>query len=274
MSGPSATRDDRVLGFTRGLSLFIAPFLVVAFVILYLLPGRTDHLWAWTIPVRMTSMVLASAYLGGAYFFLRVLREHRWSAMRAGFPPVAFFSGLLGVATVVHWDKFAHGNPAFWIWATLYFTAPPLVVVAFVRNQRYAGSPASGEPVLGPVVRGTVALFGVGALVTGLVMFVRPTTMIGQWPWALTPLTCRVMGAVFCLAAAGLAAWFDPRWETVRLMSEVTVVMLVLILVAAVRARAELDAGRALTWPLALGVGVLLLGSLALQWRHRRTAPL
>ena len=31
-------RDDRVLGYTRGLSLFIIPFLLVAFVILYVFP--------------------------------------------------------------------------------------------------------------------------------------------------------------------------------------------------------------------------------------------
>ena len=39
--------DDRVLPFTRGLSLFIAPFLVVAFVILYVFPGQTTRLWAF-----------------------------------------------------------------------------------------------------------------------------------------------------------------------------------------------------------------------------------
>ena len=266
-------RDDRVLGYTRGLSLFITPFLLVAFVILYLFPTRTDRLWSWTIQSTMTSMVLASAYLGGAYFFLRVQRQRRWSAVRAGFPPVTLFSGLLGVATIVHWDKFEHGHPAFWLWAGLYFTAPFLVVAAFVRNQQYAAGPAPGEPVLGPVARAVVGLVGVGALVTGLVMFAWPTTVLDAWPWPLTPLTCRVMAAVFCLASAGVFAWFDPRWVTVRLMSEVTVVMVVLMLVAAVRAHDQLDASKALAWPLVLGVAGLLLGTAALWMRFEWRPP-
>jgi hypothetical protein len=42
----TATRDDHVLTYTRGLSLFIAPFLVVAFVLLYFFPGDTRQLRA------------------------------------------------------------------------------------------------------------------------------------------------------------------------------------------------------------------------------------
>ena len=110
----------------------------------------------------MTSMVLASAYLGGAYFFLRVQREPRWTPMKFGFPSVALFAGLLGVATVLHWDKFNHEHVAFWLWAGLYFTAPVLVVVAWFRNSRYAARPAPEEPVLSPVVRVVVGLVGAG----------------------------------------------------------------------------------------------------------------
>jgi hypothetical protein len=50
--------DDRVLPCTRGLSLFVVPFLLVAWVILYLFPAHTARLWAWPVQVTMTSMVL------------------------------------------------------------------------------------------------------------------------------------------------------------------------------------------------------------------------
>jgi hypothetical protein len=43
---PAQTRDDRVLPYTRGLSLFILPFLVAGFVILYLFPSHTQRLFA------------------------------------------------------------------------------------------------------------------------------------------------------------------------------------------------------------------------------------
>jgi hypothetical protein len=274
MVGRRSLRDDRVLGYTRGLSLFIVPFLLVAFVILYLFPEKTARLWAWTIPSTMTSMVLASAYLGGAYFFIRVQGEPRWTPMKFGFPSVALFAGLLGVATVLHWDKFNHGHVAFWLWAGLYFIAPVLVVVAWVRNSRYAAPPAPEEPVLSPAVRVVVGLVGAGALVQGLVMFLWPDTVIDAWPWPLTPLTCRVLAACFCLAAAAVGVWFDARWLAIRLMTQVAAVMATLILIAAVRARDELDTSSALAWPLLIGMSFLLLGSAMLwlryEWRPRQ----
>jgi hypothetical protein len=261
-------RDDRVLAYTRGLSLFIVPFLLVAFVILYLFPGDTTRLFAWTIHPTMTPMVLASAYLGGAWFFLRVQRERRWHVVKTGFPSVALFAGLLGVATVLHWDKFNHGHVVFWIWSALYFVAPFLVIGAWLANRRYAAPPTADEQRLGPVSRLVVALVGLGALGQGTVMFLSPDTVIAHWPWLLTPLTCRVIAAIFCLGSAGLGVWVDPRWTTLRLMLEVEVVMVGLILVAAVRGRASLDSGRPLGWVLLVGFVLVLLGSAYLWVAH------
>jgi hypothetical protein len=41
-----STRDDRVLAYTRALSAVIVPFLVGAWVILYLFPDDTKRLFA------------------------------------------------------------------------------------------------------------------------------------------------------------------------------------------------------------------------------------
>jgi hypothetical protein len=264
---PSAG-DDRVLPQTRALALFIMPFLLVAFVILYVFPDDTDRLFAWTIKPTMTAMVLASAYLGGAWFFLRVLREQHWNVVKNGFVSVALFASLLGVATVLHWDKFNHDHPAFWTWAALYFLAPVLVIGVWLMNRQYAAGPTEDEQRVGPTARTTMSLFGLVALGQGVVMFVSPDTVIPHWPWALTPLTCRVIAAIFCLGAAGVGVWFDPRWSTVRLMIEVEVVMLVLMLLAAVRGHAALDPGRALAWPLLVGLVVMVLASAYLWIVH------
>jgi hypothetical protein len=260
--------DDRVLPYTRGVALFIVPFLLVAWVILYLFPGHTAKLWAWPIPVTMTSMVLASAYLGGAYYFLRVLREHHWHAIGTGLLAVTTFASLLGVATVLHWDKFSHGHVSFWLWAGLYFGAPFLVIGAFLANRRHAAPPSPGDVLLRPVERAVVAGVGVLSLVGGVVMFVAPGVVIDLWPWPVTPLTCRVLAATVCLGGAGVGAWLDARWTAVRLMLQVEAVMLLLMLVAAVRASDELVAGRALAWPLLLGVLAMLAGSAYLWVRH------
>jgi hypothetical protein len=262
--------DDRVLGTTRALALFIAPFLLVAFVILYGFPGETERLWSWTIRAHLTSMVLASAYLGGCFFFLRVLRERRWTAMQGGFVAVALFATLLGVATIVHWDKFNHGSVAFWLWAGLYFTAPFLVVAAWLANHAHAAPPTAAEARVGTLPRAFLALTGGWALLTGAALFLLPTWALTWWAWPLTPLTSRVIGATFCLGSASLVLVRDPRWVSVRLLVQTQVVMATLILVAMLRARGELFGGRPVTWLLVIGLGVLLAGGVALLLRPPR----
>ena len=270
-----ATRDDRVLAYTRVLSLVIVPFLLVAFVLLYVFPGDTKTLFAWTITPTMTPMVLASAYLGGVYFFLRVLGEQRWNAVKTGFLSVALFAALLGVATILHWDKFNHGHVSFWLWAGLYLTAPFLVFGGWLANQRFAAPTGADEARLGAGARWVVGVIGILALVQGIVMFLAPPQVIAIWPWMLTPLTCRVIGAIFCLGSAGIGVLVDPRWTTLKLMLQVETLMVALMLIAAVRARAEFDAGRPLTWLLLGGFIAVLLGSaylwLTMEIQPRRT---
>jgi hypothetical protein len=83
------------------------------------------------------------------------------------------------------------------------------------------------------------------------------------------------MGATLCLGGAGAGVWRDPRWSSVRLMVQVECLMLGLMVLAAVRAHAELLGGHALAWPLLLGVLATLAGS-AYLWltyeRHPREA--
>ena len=258
-------RDDRVLPYTRRLSLFITPFLVVAFAVLYPFPGDTRQLFAWTIRPTMTPMVLASAYAGGAYFFVRVLREPRWAAVKTGFVAVMVFASLLGVATVIHWDRFNHRHVAFWLWAFLYLTAPFLVLAAWLSNRRHAALPTPRDRRLGRGARWVIGLVGLLAVAQGVFMFVAPATAIPMWPWTLTPLTCRVMAAVFCLGCAGLAVPLDPRWRTVRLLLQVEVLMVTLMLVAGVRARSQIDTERPLTW-LLLGRFLGVLAGSAYLW--------
>jgi hypothetical protein len=259
------SRDDRVLATTRALSAFIAPFLLVAFVILYGFPGSTGSLWSWTIQAHMTSMLLASAYLGGCYFFVRVLLvERRWAAVRMGFVSVALFATLLGIATVIHWDKFFHAKLAFWLWAGLYFTAPFLVIAAWLTNQRYAAPSAPDAPRLGRAARSAVAGMGALAVVTGLALFVAPARAVTVWPWPLTPLTARVVGATFCLGAAGLGVLADDRWESLVVMRRVQLVMFTLIAIAVVRARHEFFTDRPLTWVMGVGfVGLFAVSALS-----------
>lgn len=275
-SSPPARRpgvDDRILPYVRVLSAVIVPFLVLAFVVLYVLPGATGRVFAWPIKATMTSMTLASAYLGGVYFFTRVaLRERRWPPVRIGLVAVALFATLLGIATLEHWSIFSHDKAAFWLWAGLYLTTPFLVVAGLLANGIRAGrGPGSeDEPLISAGVARTIGLIGLLALLQGAALFLAPAAVIPFWPWPLTPLTAQVIGAVFCLGCAGLLIWRDRRWSSLSLLLDVAVLMIVAILAAVPRALDELDPGRLLTWLLAGGFIGVLVGALRLRSVMRR----
>ncbi len=259
---------DRVLPATRVLAAFIIPFLLVAFVLLYFWPSADDtgRLFAWRIAPDITSMMLASAYLGGAYFFARAVTARRWHTIAGGFPPVVLFSGLLGVATVIHWDRFIHTNVAFWIWAGLYFTAPMLVFLAWWFNRSDSAPVAAQEAMLTPVQVGVIAAAGIASCLTALFLFLFPAAAAAIWPWSLTPLTARVVGAIFALGLAGVEVLADRRWSSARILVQVATIMLGLMLIAAVRSVGDFAADRPLTWLLAAGLLGSLLGLAALYW--------
>jgi hypothetical protein len=273
-ASPPAPRDDAVLPATRALSAFIVPFLVVAFVVLYGFPRRTRQLFAWTIKPPMTPMTLGAVYLGGAYFFVEAFRATEWHRVKAGFVAVGTFASFMGVSTILHWDRFNHHHVAFWLWAGLYFTTPFLVWGVWLANRRRSTPPDPGDLLLPPAARAVMAATGAVAVVCGLYLFLLPTRAVDVWPWTLTPLTSRVLGAVFMLGIAGLGVLSDARWTAARLMLRVQVFMLTLILVAAARAHADFDGSNPLTWLLLAGfLGALVSAAGLSLSMARRQAP-
>lgn len=278
--GKSVARDDVVLPATRVLSAFIVPFLVVAFVVLYGFPRRTDELFAWKIAPPMTPMTLGAVYLGGAYFFVWAFRAKAWHTVKSGFVAVGTFASLMGVSTIVHWDRFNHSHVAFWLWAGLYFTTPFLVWGIWAANRRRDSRPEPHDLLLPPIARVMMGVTGGVAVVAGLFLFLLPERAIDVWPWQLTPLTSRVLGAVFMLGIAALGVVSDPRWSSARLMLQVQVFMLTLILVAAARSRADFDTSRVLTWLFLAGFAAALASAAVLSVTmdirdgRRRRAPM
>jgi hypothetical protein len=266
----SGVRDGRVLPLTRGVAWFIVPFLVVAFAVLWPVPTDTDTLFAWHIVPTLTPMILGSAYLGGAYFFVRAGRATQWQAVKGGFVPVAMFATLLGIATIIHWDKFHHRHVAFWLWAGLYFTTPFLIAYVYLSNRRHDPPVVPGDVVMPVMAARIIGVVGALALITGLFLFFVPARAISVWPWPLTPLTARVMGAVFCLGIAGIGAMIDRRWHSARIPLQVALVMLALILVAGIRAPGELADANILTWTFVAGFTVVTLATAIFYVRMER----
>lgn len=237
---------DRVYLFTRLVAVLVSPFLAAASILLYIFPTRTDELFAWTISPPLTAMFLASAYLGGIWFFAGVLLAGRWHRVAAGFPAVVVFSALLGIATLMHWDRFHHGHVSFITWAVLYLTTPFLVLVALVTNSRvYTSRPERQEYEVPFLVRVVPVLIGLAALATGVLLYVTPQSALDVWPWELTPLTARVVGAVLTLPGV-VSIWlaFESRWSSFRLLFQSQLVSLAFICLALVLAREDLEWSR------------------------------
>ncbi len=261
--------DDRVLRPTRWVAAGIIPFLVAGFLVLYVVPGRTGELFAWPIAPTMTAMLLASAYAGGVWFFVSVLRVRQWHTVGEGFPPVVVFAGLLAGVTFLHWDRFTHGHVAFWVWTAVYVMAPFLVAWVWLVNRRTAAPPGPDEPRLSAWTRRVFVAGGVVSMSLGVVLVVVPGLVSSVWPWAITSLTGRVVGAVLCLGVAGFGVLRDDRRSSVARLVEVAMVMAAFVAIAMLRAREQIGWNRPLAWAMVAGVAVILAGGGVLLTRFR-----
>ena len=124
---------------------------------------------------------------------------------------------------------------------------------------------------------------GIGLLAIAVFMFIFPTPFLpaaiggnGLWPWALTPLTARVIAGWFALpGVVGVALSRDSRWSSWRIMIESQMIALVLILVAVARAWNEFNQSNPLTWVFIIGMALLFAGGTTLYFSmesRRRSA--
>jgi hypothetical protein len=258
-----SVRNDRILPETRWVSAIIVPFLAVAFGILYLFPDHTKELFAWTIQPRMTPMMLGAAYLAGAYFFVRAATFTRWHWVKVGFLPVTTFATLMGIATIIHWDRFNHRHVSFFVWAILYFTTPFLVLIVWLRNRRTDSHVPDANDFLVPLpIRLSVGIVGVITLLISIFLFLQPALMISVWPWRLTPLTARVMGALFALTGAGeLSIALDVRWSAVRIALQSQIIGIAAIGLATVFSWSNFNQANPLTWVFIASILFLLVAS-------------
>jgi hypothetical protein len=265
------TTHDRVLTVSRVLSAIIVPVLIAAFLMLYLFPNDTGRLFAWPVKPPMTAMMLGATYLGGAYFFTRVVFARRWHTVRMGFLPVSAFAGILGIATLLHWDKFTHGHLSFELWALLYFTLPLVIPIIWYLNQgANRGNIPVQERLFFGWLRLSMVVVGGILLLAGIVLLIFPQWMIPVWPWPLTPLTARVLAAMFTLPAlVSLGIAYDGRWSTASIIFQSQAISILLILVAMARATGEIQWNRWGSWtfPAGLLLVLLLIGLAALQTR-------
>ena len=242
---PTADRSDRLLAPTRWVAGAVIPVLVAAFVLLYGFPDRTQELWGWMVCPSMSALVMGGGYLSGAYLFLRVARSREWHRVGVGFLATTVFSSILLATTVLHWSRFNHDHVSFWAWLLLYAVTPFLLPVLWRNNRRLdPGTPSGRDAVVPPSLRLAVGTGGALQLGFAAVMFGWPSTAAEVWPWPLEVATSRSLSAFVAFpAVTWLCFWFDSRWSSFRITTQVATLGLVLIGLGALRAGEELRGG-------------------------------
>lgn len=262
-------RHDRVLRETRAVSLGVFLILVPALIVLWGMPDKTADLWAWTIMPDLTPIFMGAGYGAGAFFFWRTFRAERWHPSSAGVFGAGFFATLMLIATLVHWEKFNQGDApflaafCFYAWVIVYILSPFVVMWLWWRNHQHdPRTPEPGDPIVSPAISLAARLFAIVALGAAAVFFISPDTAIDVWPWALTPLTARVLASFTAQVGVGaLLLSLDSRWSSWRLLMQTFFVATVLLLIGAIRASDDFIDDRVTTW---LYVGGLIAADIVI----------
>jgi hypothetical protein len=236
---------------------FFALFMLltlVASVVLYLVSDRTADLFAWTVLPPVSAAFLGGGYAAGFVLVALSARERWWAAARIGTVTIFVFAVLTLGVTLAHLDRFHFDRSgaaagAAWLWLVVYLVVPTGMAAVFVVQTRV---PGADPPVRAPLPGWLVALLGVQAVVlcaVGAALLAVPARVEPGWPWALSALTGRAVGA-WCLPlgiAAVLAARERDAWR-LRAAAVTYVVLAVLHALALVRFRDDVRWGEWGTW--------------------------
>jgi hypothetical protein len=205
----TAVHDVPVLRPMRVLLVVFGVLTALAVAALFVRPETTDRFFAWTIKPPLTAAFLGAAYVAGCTLVVLSLRATAWVHARAAIGTILVFTVLTLIATLAHLDRFHLGvaaavpKGAAWFWLAVYLVVPVVLVVLLVLQTRTPGThPARIRP-LPRWLSTLLAIEGTILFVVGAVLFVRPG-MLANWPWALSALTSRAIGA--WLISFGIAA--------------------------------------------------------------------
>jgi hypothetical protein len=236
------------IGLRRFYALAILLVLGVG-LFLFVLSNSTDRLFAWTIRPPLTAAFLGANYWAAFFLAASSSQERVWARARLTYCVSFVFITLTMVATLLHLDKFHFGNANGWLWTIVYVGVPPLLVVLLVRQLRLPGvDPPRTDPIERWVLP-VVLVQGLVALGVGAALFLAPSTADELWPWPLTPLTSRTVGAWLLALATGLASTLYERdWQRIRVAVFTFAAIPLLQAVALARFSGTVDWGSIQAW--------------------------
>jgi hypothetical protein len=256
--------------------LYAASALVLPIALLFVLPDRTDTLAAWPIRPPLTAATLGAAYLGAFFLAFLSARQAVWARARIAFPAIFLISVLLLIATLLHLDRFHFNHPAgftrflAWLWLVAYAVFPVLMPLALIAQLR---RPGVDPPRLAPLpdwYRALLLAQGGLCVLVGTALFLAPSFAMTLWPWELTPLTARALGAwAIATGALALHAAWENDWQRLPAMLIGYAILGALQLVNVARFTETLQWDKAAAW-VYLAVAVIMTFTGIYGWLQAR----
>jgi hypothetical protein len=252
----------------RRLLIFAAVLVFIAGAQLFILSDQTARFFAWTVDPPLTAAFLGAAYWASGVMEWLAARERFWVHARIAVPSVLIFTLLTLVATLIHIARFhfESSDPitlaATWAWLAIYVAVPPLMLYGLARQWRASTHDLAREDPLPMAVRVFFGVFAIVLLIVGVAFFVAPEATVYIWPWTLTPLTGRAVGAWLIglgLTSAQLTRENDALRVRPAIVSALT--LAILEIVALVRYSSDVDWTRLLAWVYIIFIVGLLLAS-------------
>jgi len=222
----------RMLWVAAGLVLVQGSILLAAH-------DNTARYFSWTIAVPVTAAFLGAGYLSAAVLESLAARQSSWQRARIAVPGVLAFTTLTLLVTLVHLSKFHLGGAAAmltrtltWGWLAIYVGVPPVLAFLWWRQARTVSGTAPEGRHLPPIVRAILGVQGAVMLALGEALLIAPVQTAKLWPWPLTALTGRAVGA--WLAGLGIIAaqsWYVNSREVAAIAFPAIVVYAALQLV-------------------------------------------
>lgn len=231
---------------------------------LFVLSSETATAFAWTVKSTLTAATLGAAYASAVPVEFLAARQPTWAKARIAVPGVWTFTTLTLVLTLLHADQFHFSSPdlapraAAYLWLGIYAGVPVAMLVALFVQLRVPGGDPPRENRFPAWLRIVLLVEGAGMVATGLALFAAPEATRPLWPWTLTTLTARAVGAwLLGLGVIQFHAVREDDLARIRPLGAGLTVFGVLQLVALARYPAQMGWGSVAAW-----VYLLFLASL------------
>jgi hypothetical protein len=167
----------------------------------------------------------------------------------------------------MHLETFHMDSFFGWAWLVTYALLPPSVLAVLLYQRRMGGGDPPRVAPLPAWLRAVTGVAGAAMTLLGAAMVFVPSDVLGWWPWPLTVLTARTVGAWLVIVGltAGQAAW-ENDWKRLRPLCLTYIVLGVLQLVALARYADEVEWSSPAAWAYAVAL-IALVAFGAAGWR-------